>query len=61
MYVCICKAITDSDIRTAVNNGVRSMAALSDNCGAATQCGQCKKMAEELIKDELNKASSCAA
>ncbi len=61
MYVCICKAITDDEIRDAVNNGAQSIAALSKSCGVGTQCGQCKNMAEELIASELEKVGNYAA
>ena len=41
MYVCICKSITDSQIRNAVNKGACSMRDLCQNLGACSQCGRC--------------------
>jgi len=41
MYVCICKSITDTQIRHAVNEGACSMRELCQNLGACSQCGRC--------------------
>ena len=41
MYVCICKSITDAQIRHAVNEGACSMRELCQNLGACSQCGRC--------------------
>ncbi len=41
MYVCICKSVTDSQIRSAVNEGACSMRDLCQNLGACSQCGRC--------------------
>ena len=35
MYVCVCKAVTDGEIRGAVKLGVRSLADLSSTLGVA--------------------------
>ncbi len=56
MYVCLCKAVTDSQIREAVENGAGSMRDLALALGVATQCGKCGCDARELLKyclDEL--------
>ena len=56
MYVCLCKAVTDSQIRDAVENGASSMRDLARELGVATQCGKCGCDARELLKyclDEL--------
>jgi len=43
MYVCICKSVTDSQIRNAVNEGACSMRDLCQNLGTCSQCGRCAK------------------
>ncbi len=56
MYVCLCKAVTDSQIREAVESGASSMRDLARELGVATQCGKCGCDARELLKyclDEL--------
>lgn len=49
MYVCICKAVTDSAIRQAVREGARSLRDLSAKTGCSTQCGRCVHVARETM------------
>ena len=53
MYVCLCKAVTDKQIREAVDNGVHNITQLQETCGAATGCGRCLEVAQELIDERL--------
>lgn len=61
MFVCLCKAVTDHEIREAVDQGVEHVDQLEDLCGAGTGCGTCKPMAQELIDARLAEARSYAA
>ena len=54
MYICICKGITDGQIRQAVSNGAASIKDLRKQLGVASQCGKCACLA----KNVLNEASS---
>lgn len=55
MYVCICKAVTDRQIRSAVEDGVTSMKGLRDNLGCTGQCGKCgrhvKKLRDQVLSE----------
>ncbi len=51
MYVCICKAVTDREIRNAVQDGARTVRALRKQLGCTGQCGKCKQQVRE-IRDE---------
>ena len=51
MYVCVCQAITDGQIKRAVSAGVGSVDALRDTLGVASCCGSCESAAQELISD----------
>jgi len=53
MYVCVCNAVTDSDIRNAVDNGVCTIRQLRQNTGCASTCGCCKEMAVEIMQQAL--------
>ena len=53
MYVCICNAVTESDIREAVDSGARNMKQLSQITRCATTCGSCKELAVETLQYEL--------
>ena len=41
MYICICNAVTDSDIDQAVRNGADCMRHLQTRLGAGVNCGAC--------------------
>lgn len=53
MYVCICNAVTDSDIRRAVDNGVRNIRQLKMETGCSTNCGSCEMTAREILDETL--------
>lgn len=56
MYVCLCKGVTDSAIRDAVDTGAESLRQVRDQLGVATQCGKCACLAREIISDHLQTA-----
>jgi bacterioferritin-associated ferredoxin len=53
MYVCICNAVTDSDIRKAVHEGVWNFKQLSRTTGCGSSCGCCKEMAVDILQQAL--------
>jgi bacterioferritin-associated ferredoxin len=50
MYICICKAVTDGQIRTAINNGICTHRQLIHCFGVGKDCGKCNKEVNELLK-----------
>jgi bacterioferritin-associated ferredoxin len=50
MYVCVCKAVTDTQIRTAIDNGVCTRRQLTQCFGVGKDCGKCNKEVKELLK-----------
>ena len=54
MYVCVCNAVTDSDIRTEVDNGVRTIKQLRRKTGCASTCGGCRGLAVEILQQALS-------
>jgi bacterioferritin-associated ferredoxin len=54
MYVCVCNAVTDSDIRTAVDSGVRNMKQLGKTTGCGGTCGCCMEMAVDVLEQAMN-------
>ncbi len=53
MYVCLCKGITDSQIRDAVSAGAESIREVRDQLGVMSQCGKCSTLAREVVKNAL--------
>ncbi len=49
MYVCICNAVTDKQIRKAAESGVKDLWDLQRELGVAAGCGSCKEMASEIL------------
>lgn len=49
MYVCICKAISESAISQAVDQGVSNMRELARVTGCSSQCGRCAPQARETL------------
>jgi bacterioferritin-associated ferredoxin len=51
MYVCICRAATDREIRQAAELGARSLADLKHCLGVATGCGKCAAQALAILHE----------
>lgn len=49
MYLCICKAVTDQQIRQAVEQGDRTMGDLGVRFGIGIECGKCVDSVRELL------------
>jgi bacterioferritin-associated ferredoxin len=56
MYVCICNGITESQIRDAISDGVRSLRELRADLGVASCCGKCADCAQQVIHEALSTA-----
>lgn len=49
MYLCICKAVSDQQIRQAVEQGVRTMGDVSARFGVGIECGKCLDAIREVL------------
>lgn len=52
MYVCICKRVSESEVRAAIQCGARTEESVGEACGAGTGCGACLDRIYELINEE---------
>ena len=59
MYVCICNAVTERQIRQAVDLGATTFADLREGLAVATDCGKCGGYACDVLNDAL--ADTCLA
>ena len=50
MYVCICKAVTDKQIRRAAARGADSLYELREHLGVASVCGSCAGEALAILR-----------
>ena len=57
MYVCVCHAVTDSQVRQAVHQGATMMRDLRQQLGVASECGRCACCARDILrtKDQMNR------
>ncbi len=54
MYVCICKGVTDQQIRDEVcKEGACSMREICLKLGVASQCGKCGNHAKQILQETL--------
>lgn len=51
MYICVCNAVTEKEIRQAVELGAESFRQISNDLGVGTCCGKCKKDACRIIHE----------
>jgi bacterioferritin-associated ferredoxin len=51
MYVCLCKGITDTQIREAVQQGAHSLKDVRNTLGVASQCGKCGVLTREILRE----------
>lgn len=58
MYVCLCKGITDAQIRDAVYDGANSLRDVRNQLGVAMQCGKCACLAKDVIKETITEINS---
>lgn len=60
MFVCVCKAVSDRQIRRAVReDGITSLRELANLHGVGTSCGKCVPHARVLLGEtlaEMNRA-----
>lgn len=51
MYICICRAVTEEDIRAALDDGACTMRELRERLGACSNCGKCGLHVRDLIAE----------
>ena len=56
MYVCLCQAVTDWEIRAAAQRGARHIDQLSEALGVGICCGRCRENAQAIIAEHLGQA-----
>jgi bacterioferritin-associated ferredoxin len=61
MYICVCHAISDRQIREVVDRGADSLCDVQAYLPVASCCGCCEETARELIAEHLESAARPAA
>jgi bacterioferritin-associated ferredoxin len=58
MIVCVCKAVSDRHIRSAVKDGATSLRDLTRDLGVGTCCGKCLPEAKVALASSLKACDS---
>lgn len=58
MYVCLCKGITDRQLRAAACEGIHDLRSACRVLGVGSECGQCTQQAREVLQQTLQSAAS---
>ncbi len=53
MYICVCKGVTDSEIKREIEQGACSMDDLCCRLDIGNNCGQCSQLAQEILDSRL--------
>ncbi|MCZ2098309.1 MAG: (2Fe-2S)-binding protein [Anaerolineae bacterium] len=62
MIVCICRAVSDRQIRAVVSQGARSISEVRAELGTGECCGKCSRQVRELIDQHASaNRASCGA
>ncbi|TMH06061.1 MAG: (2Fe-2S)-binding protein [Betaproteobacteria bacterium] len=57
MIVCVCRRVSDQQIRQAAADGAVSLECLQFELGVATQCGRCADCASRVLCEARSHAS----
>lgn len=61
MYVCVCRAVTDREIRQCAEFGACTLDDLRESLGVATCCGKCEGLARSILGDPPSPHTLAAA
>jgi bacterioferritin-associated ferredoxin len=61
MYICVCNAVTDREIRQCAELGARTVDELRDSLGVASCCGKCEGPAREILAGGVGRSAAHAA
>lgn len=51
MYVCICRAVTEQEVKSTIEAGAKTVEAVTRACCAGDDCGACHSAIEDMIED----------
>jgi bacterioferritin-associated ferredoxin len=61
MYVCVCNAITDGDVRAHAQTECSTVSAIYRALGAKPKCGKCVPLVCQLLRQVVERPQSQAA
>ena len=61
MYVCVCNAITDRDVRAQAPSECSTVSAIYRSLGAQPKCGKCVPLVRQLMRQVVELSEPRAA
>jgi bacterioferritin-associated ferredoxin len=58
MYICICNAVTEREVRECAGNGATCLDDLTRQLGVGAECGRCRECAMEVLEEMQSKAEA---
>lgn len=55
MYVCLCQAVKETDVRQALADGAQDVEDLAERLGVGTGCGCCREFAQVLVDEHAER------
>jgi len=52
MYICLCNALTDRDVRAGCENSGGSVAMVYRTLGCQPQCGKCVPLVRQMLRQQ---------
>ena len=59
MFVCVCRAVPDTAIRSVIREGASTVEEVADWCGAGTSCGACRPVVLRMLADNDAPEAAC--
>ncbi len=56
MYICLCNAVTEGQVRECVQGGTCSLDELASALGVGAGCGRCRECAAQVIAEARSEA-----
>jgi bacterioferritin-associated ferredoxin len=56
MYICLCNALTDRDLRPHTASGTVSVSMVYQACGCQPQCGKCVPFVRQMLREHADGA-----
>jgi bacterioferritin-associated ferredoxin len=52
VYICLCNALTDTQVREAASSGAMRVRDVYAGCGCQAQCGRCTATVLSILREE---------
>lgn len=49
MYVCVCKGVSEREVKSWIQKGAKTVKELQEKCSAGAGCGGCVSQLKELL------------